>query len=299
MSFAFISLFIFFLFLLPQMIFVVRQKSAVIIERFGKYQSVRHAGLHVKFPWPIDTKVRTQKLRIIEHNVDVETKTLDNVFVNIQVSVQYKIKRNKIMESYYELEDPDAQIQSYVFDTIRSEIPKMKLDDVFSNKEALAISIRESLSDVMEQFGFQIINSLVTDIQPEISVKNAMNKINATEREKTAAANEAEAQKIRLVKVAEAEAESKRLQGLGLANQRTEIARGIRESIETIKESGVDQGEVMTLLLVTQHYDAIQDFAKNTNANSVLMNYSPGGISDIATQIREAVLSLKSPPGRG
>ena len=171
----------------------------------------------------------------------------------------------------------------------------MKLDDVFSNKDALAVSIRESLTDVMEQFGYQIINSLVTDIQPEMSVKNAMNKINATEREKIAAANEAEADKIKLVKVAEAEAESKRLQGLGLANQRMEIARGIKESIQTIKQTGVDESEVMTLLLVTQHYDAIQDFAKHTNANSVLMNYSPGGISDVATQIREAVLSLKMP----
>ncbi|MCB1196919.1 MAG: SPFH domain-containing protein [Deltaproteobacteria bacterium] len=278
-------------------VFIVRQRTAVIIERFGKFNSVRFAGLKFKLPF-IDRKVRKQNLRIIEHNVDVETKTLDNVFVNIQVSVQYKIKKNKVAESYYELEDPFAQIKSYVFDTIRSEIPKMKLDDVFSNKEALAVSIKDSLSDVMEQFGYQIINSLVTDIQPEMSVKNAMNKINATEREKIAAANEAEAQKIKLVKVAEAEAESKRLQGQGLANQRTEIARGIKESIQTIKETGVDEGEVMTLLLVTQHYDAIQDFAKHTNSNSVLMNYSPGGISDVATQIREAVLSLKTPPAK-
>ncbi|MEZ4818475.1 MAG: SPFH domain-containing protein [Bdellovibrionota bacterium] len=278
-------------------VFIVRQRTAVIIERFGKFNSVRFAGLKFKLPF-IDRKVRKQNLRIIEHNVDVETKTLDNVFVNIQVSVQYKIKKNKVAESYYELEDPFAQIKSYVFDTIRSEIPKMKLDDVFSNKEALAVSIKDSLSDVMEQFGYQIINSLVTDIQPEMSVKNAMNKINATEREKIAAANEAEAQKIKLVKVAEAEAESKRLQGQGLANQRTEIARGIKESIQTIKETGVDEGEVMTLLLVTQHYDAIQDFARHTNSNSVLMNYSPGGISDVATQIREAVLSLKTPPAK-
>lgn len=299
MSFTWIAIIVFCIFILPQMIFVVRQRTAVIIERFGKFHSVRFAGLRFKWPWPIDVRVRTQNLKIIEHNVDVETKSLDNVFVNIQVSVQYKIKKNKVMESYYELEDPNAQIRSYVFDTIRSEIPKMKLDDVFSNKEALALSIQSSLTDVMEQFGFQIINSLVTDIQPELSVKNAMNKINATEREKIAAANEAEAQKIKLVKVAEAEAESKRLQGLGLANQRTEIARGIKESIQTIKETGVDEGEVMTLLLVTQHYDAIQDFAKHTNANSVLMNYSPGGISDVATQIREAVMSLKTPPGRG
>jgi regulator of protease activity HflC (stomatin/prohibitin superfamily) len=274
--------------------FIVRQKTAVIIERLGKYHSVRRPGLRMKIPF-IDAKVRRQNLRIQQLDVEVETKTLDNVFVGTRVSVQYRVKENKVAESFYALEDPEMQIEAYVFDTIRSEIPKMRLDDVFSNKDALALSIKESLADAMEDFGYQIINSLVTDLQPEASVKNAMNKINATEREKTAAANEAEAQKIKLVKVAEAEAESKRLQGMGLANQRTEIARGIKESIQTIKETGVDESEVMTLLLVTQHYDAIQDFAKHTNSNSVLMNYSPGGINDVATQIREAVLSLKMP----
>lgn len=278
--------------------FVVKQQSALIIERLGKFKSVRFAGFNLKLPF-FDRIVKNQNLRIQQLDVEVETKTLDNVFLGTRVSVQYMVKKSKVAESYYELENPELQIESYVFDTIRSEIPKMKLDDVFSNKDGLALSIKESLADAMEDFGYQIINSLVTDLQPETSVKNAMNKINATEREKIAAANEAEAQKIKMVKIAEAEADSKRLQGLGLANQRKEIARGIKESIETIQATGVDQGEVMTLLLVTQHYDAIQDFAKNTNSNSVLMNYSPGGISDVATQIREAVMSLKSPPAKG
>ena len=210
------------------------------------------------------------------------------------MSVQYQVVRSKVRESFYKLEDPRLQIESYVFDTVRSEIPKMPLDEVFSNKDAVALSIKESLSDAMQEFGFTIINSLVTDLQPENSVKEAMNRINATEREKLAAANEAEAQKIKMVKVAEAEAESKKLQGKGLADQRTEIAHGIKTSIEKIKETGVDENEVMTLLLVTQHYDAIQDVAKHSQTNSVLLNYSPGGISDIANQIREAVLSVSS-----
>jgi regulator of protease activity HflC (stomatin/prohibitin superfamily) len=229
-------------------------------------------------------------------DVDVETKTKDNVFVNTKVSVQYYVVEERIRESFYQLDDPVHQIQSYVFDVIRSEIPRLDLDDVFANKDALGVSIKESLSHAMHSFGYAIVNTLVTDLQPEHSVKNAMNRINATEREKVAAFNEAEAQKIKMVKIAEAEAESKRLQGLGLAHQRLEIAKGIRESIETIKETGVDEDEVMTLLLVTQHYDAIQDVARNSGTNTVMMNYSPGGVGDVAGQIREAMLSVQGGP---
>ncbi len=184
---------------------------------------------------------------------------------------------------------------------IRSEIPRLNLDDVFTNKDALGLSIKTALTESMREFGFAITNTLVTDLQPEGSVKHAMNRINATEREKVAASNEADAQKIKMVKIAEAEAESKRLQGIGLAQQRLEIAKGIRESIETIKTTGVDEDEVMTLLLVTQHYDAIQDVARNSGTNTVMMNYSPGGVGDVASQIREAMLSVKSggPPPLG
>lgn len=273
-------------------VFIVRQKTAVLIERFGRFHSVRFSGLNFKIP-VIDRIAAVQNLKILQLDVDVETKTKDNVFVNAKVSIQYQIIREKAADSYYMLEDPETQIESYVFDVVRSEIPKLILDDVFSNKDAVAGSIKHSLTDSMEGFGYTIKNSLITDLQPEISVKNAMNRINATEREKAAAENEAEAQKIRLVRIAEAEAESKRLQGEGLANQRKEIAKGIKESIETIKECGVDEDDVMTLLLVTQHYDAIQDIAKNSDTNTIMLNYSPSGISDLATQIREAVLSVK------
>lgn len=274
-------------------LFLVRQQNAAIVERLGKYRGTRSAGLQVKLPF-IDRVATQQNLRIQQLDVDVETKTLDNVFVNTKVSVQYYIIPERIRESYYALEDPAHQIRSYVFDVVRSEIPRLNLDEVFANKDALAVSIKDSLSDSMHEFGFAITNSLVTDLQPEHSVKDAMNRINATEREKLAAGNEAEAEKIKMVKIAEAEAESKRLQGIGLANQRLEIARGIRESIETIKTTGVDEDEVMTLLLVTQHYDAIQDVARNSGTNTVMMNYSPGGVGDIAGQIREAMLSVKS-----
>jgi len=278
--------------LLSGSVFIVTQKTAVIIERFGRFHTVCFSGLNFKLPI-VDRFAAKQNLKIQQLDVDVETKTRDNVFVNAKVSVQYQIIREKVAESYYKLENPRMQIESYVFDVVRSEIPKLILDDVFSNKDAVAESIKLALEDSMEGFGYSIKNSLITDLQPEISVKNAMNRINATEREKSAASNEAEAQKIKLVRIAEADAESKRLQGEGLANQRMEIAKGIKESIKTIKECGVDEEEVMTLLLVTQHYDAIQDIAKNSDTNTIMLNYSPGGISDVATQIREAVLSVK------
>ncbi len=272
-------------------LFVVRQKTAVIIERLGRFHSIRTAGLNFKIPI-LDQVVAVQNLKIQQLDVDIETKTKDNVFVNTKVSVQFHTIPERVRESFYSLEDPSVQIESYVFDTVRSEIPKMVLDEVFSNKDSVALSIRESLTEAMHSFGYQIDNSLITDLQPEHSVKEAMNRINATEREMAAADNEAEAHKIRMVKIAEAEAESKKLQGTGLAQQRQEIARGIRESIETIKESGVNEDEVMTLLLVTQHYDAIQDIAKNSRTNTIMLNYSPSGIGDIATQIREATLSV-------
>jgi len=281
----------FVLILLWNILFIVRQKTAAIVERFGRFQSVRFPGLRFKLPF-IDRIVKVSNLKIQQLDVDVETKTQDNVFINTKVSIQYRVIEEQVADSFYKLENPQAQIESYVFDTVRSEIPMLILDDVFSNKDAVAKSIQESLSGAMKQFGYVIVNSLVTDLQPESMVKAAMNKINATEREKLAARNEAEAEKIKLVKKAEAEAESKRLQGQGLANQRQEIARGIRESIETIKETGVSEQEVMTLLLVTQHYDAIQDVARNSNSNTVMMNYSPAGIGDVASQIREAMLSV-------
>jgi regulator of protease activity HflC (stomatin/prohibitin superfamily) len=281
------------LILLWNSVFTVKQMTAVIIERFGRFHSVRFAGLRFKLPF-IDRIIKISNLKIQQLDVDVETKTQDNVFINTKVSIQYKVLKDQVADSFYKLENPQGQIESYVFDTVRSEIPLLILDDVFSNKEAVAKSIQQSLSGAMQQFGYVIVNSLVTDLQPESMVKAAMNKINATEREKLAARNEAEAEKIKLVKKAEAEAESKRLQGQGLANQRQEIARGIRESIETIKETGVSEQEVMTLLLVTQHYDAVQDVARNSNSNTVMINYSPGGIKDVASQIREAMLSVSS-----
>lgn len=275
--------------------FIVRQRSAAIVERLGKFKGVRRPGLRLKLPI-VDRIAKVQNLRIQQLDVDVETKTEDNVFVGTKVSVQYYVIDDRIRESFYELEDPAHQIRAYVFDVVRSEIPRLTLDDVFANKDAVGLSIQRSLTSAMKDFGYAITTSLITDLQPDSTVKDAMNRINATEREKIAAFNEAEAEKIKMVKIAEAEAESKRLQGVGLAGQRLEIARGIRESIETISGSGIDPDEVLTLLLVTQHYDALQDVARNSDTNTIMMNYSPSGVGDIATQIREAMLSVQAAP---
>jgi len=295
MPFILIPIIIIF-FLLFDAVFVVKQKTSAIVERFGKFKQIASPGLNFKLPI-IDKVVCKQSLRIQQLDVEVETKTLDNVFIITKISVQFRVLTDKVKESFYQLEDPYAQIESYIFDTVRSEIPKLKLDEVFSNKDSVAHSIKESLSDAMLEYGYVIANSLVTDLQPDNHVKESMNRINATERDMLTASNEADALKIKKVKAAEADAEAKKLQGRGLAQQRLEIARGIRESIETIKESGVSEEEVMTLLLVTQHYDAVQDMAKSANSNTVMLNYSPSGIANVADQIREAVLSVKDQPG--
>ncbi len=271
--------------------FVVRQKTAAIIERLGKFERVANPGLQLKIPF-IDRIVFFQNMRIRQLDVEVETKTLDNVFVLTNVSVQFFVLSDKIEESYYKLESPETQIEAYIFDVVRSEIPKMTLDDVFANKDAVALAIKDSLSESMDEYGFSIAKSLVTDIQPDKDVKDSMNRINATERDKVAAENEAEASKIKRVKEAEGEAESKRLQGVGLAAQRLEIAGGIREAMETISQTGAEQSEVMTLLLMTQHYDTVQDVTKNSKTNTLLLPYSANAVGSMAEQIRESMLAV-------
>ena len=295
-SFFFYAIMLGLAFIVYDTFFLVRQKTAAVIERLGKFNRVANAGLQFKIPI-FDRIVFFQNMRIRQLDVEVETKTLDNVFVLTKVSVQFFVLPEKTKDSYYKLESPEVQIEAYIFDVVRSEIPKMNLDDVFANKDAVALAIKESLSGSMDEYGFSIAKSLVTDIQPDSQVKDSMNRINATERDKVAAANEAEAEKIKRVKSAEAEAESKRLQGVGLAQQRLEIARGIREAMETISQTGADQSEVMTLLLMTQHYDTVQDVTKNSNTNTLLLPYSANAVGNMAEQIREAMLTVENMSG--
>ncbi|ESU30037.1 hypothetical protein FLJC2902T_05280 [Flavobacterium limnosediminis JC2902] len=267
-------------FLLLASFFTVKQQTAVIVERFGKFNSIRQSGLQIKIP-VFDRIAGRVNLRIQQLDVIIETKTKDNVFVKMKVSVQFKVLQEKVYDAFYKLEYPHDQITSYVFDVVRAEVPKLILDDVFERKDDIAIAVKRELNEAMTTYGYEIINTLVTDIDPDIQVKNAMNRINAADREKTAAEYEAEAQRIRIVAKAKAEAESKRLQGQGIADQRREIARGLVESVEVLNNVGINSQEASALIVVTQHYDTLQAIGADTNSNLILLPNSPQAGSDM------------------
>ncbi len=260
--------------------FTVKQQTVVVVERFGKFLSLRNSGLHLKIP-VVDRIAGRVNLRIQQLDVIIETKTKDNVFVKMKVSVQFKVLQEKAYEAFYKLEYPHDQITSYVFDVVRAEVPKLKLDDVFERKDDIAVAVKRELNEAMTTYGYDIINTLITDIDPDIQVKNAMNRINAADREKTAAEYEAEAGRIRIVAKAKAEAESKRLQGQGIADQRREIARGLVESVDVLNKVGINSQEASALIVVTQHYDTLQAIGADANSNLILLPNSPQAGSDM------------------
>jgi regulator of protease activity HflC (stomatin/prohibitin superfamily) len=262
------------------MFFIVKQQSAAIIERFGRYQSVRQSGLQLKIPI-IDKVAGRLSLKIQQLDVIVETKTKDDVFVKLKVSIQFKVIKEKVFEAFYKLDFPDEQITSYVFDVVRAEVPKMILDDVFLKKDDIAIAVKTELNEAMAEYGYDIIKTLVTDIDPDQQVKEAMNRINASEREKVAAQFEGDAARILIVEKAKAEAESKRLQGQGIADQRREIARGLEESVEVLNRVGINSQEASALIVVTQHYDTLQSIGGETNSNLILLPNSPQAGSEM------------------
>ncbi len=267
-------------FLLFASFFTVKQQSAAIIERFGRFNSVRTAGLQMKIPL-VDRIASRVNLRIQQLDVIIETKTKDNVFVKMKVSVQFKVLQERVYEAFYKLEYPHDQITSYVFDVVRAEVPKLNLDDVFERKDDIAIAVKRELNEAMSAYGYDIINTLITDIDPDMQVKNAMNRINAADREKKAAEFEAEAGRIRIVAKAKAEAESKRLQGQGIADQRREIARGLVESVDVLNKVGINSQEASALIVVTQHYDTLQAIGADANSNLILLPNSPQAGSDM------------------
>jgi regulator of protease activity HflC (stomatin/prohibitin superfamily) len=275
-----IVLLIFGLLILLSSFFTVKQQTAVVIERFGKFTSIRNSGLQLKIPI-IDRVAGRVNLRIQQLDVLIETKTKDNVFIKMKVSVQFKVIQDKVYEAFYKLEFPHDQITAYVFDVVRAEVPKLILDDVFVRKDDIAIAVKRELNEAMTTYGYDIINTLVTDIDPDIQVKNAMNRINAADREKTAAEFESEAQRIRIVAKAKAEAESKKLQGQGIADQRREIARGLVESVEVLNNVGINSQEASALIVVTQHYDTLQAIGADANSNLILLPNSPQAGSDM------------------
>jgi regulator of protease activity HflC (stomatin/prohibitin superfamily) len=283
-SLALLSAFV--LFLLIKSILIVREQTSVVIERLGKFRRIATSGFGVIIPF-IDRRASIQNLRVQQLDVSVETKTRDNVFVNIQVSVQYKVIREKVKEAYYSLDNPRGQIASYVFDDVRAEVPKLDLDDVFSKKDDIATAVRQNIADIMDDYGYEIIKTLLTDIDPDPKVKESMNRINAAKRDREAALQEAEGHKIKIIKEAEAEAESKRLAGEGIAKQRLEIVRGFKESVEDFQKSlkSVTHEEVMQFVLMTQYFDTLNNVGSNSKNTSILIPHSPGAMKDFQQQI--------------
>ena len=271
--------------------FVIKQQTVGIIERFGKFKRIAQAGLRFKIPI-VDTLVTRMNMRVQQLDVVVETKTADDVFVHLKVSVQYFVIPEKVYDAYYKLTNVHQQVTSYVFDLVRARVPKLKLDDLFEKKDEIADAVRQELNQTMEIFGYDILKALVTDIDPDSKVKEAMNEINAATRLRMAASEKGEADRILKVKAAEAEAQSKALQGKGIADQRKAIIEGLRDSVEQFQAAveGSSAKDVMTLVLMTQYFDTLQNIGEHSHTNTILMPHSPGGLTAIADQIRDAMV---------
>lgn len=272
---AFFGLIILFLF-----IFTVKQQTAVIIERFGKFHSIRNPGLQFKIPI-VDRTAGKMSLKIQQLDVVVETKTKDDVFVRLKISVQYQVIKTQVYDAFYKLDNPYTQITSFVFDVVRAEVPKLRLDDVFEKKDDIAVAVKGELQEAMNSYGYEIVKTLVTDIDPDEQVKHAMNRINAAEREKLAAQYEGDAARILIVEKARAEAESKRLQGQGIADQRREIAKGLLESVDVLNGAGITSQEASALIVVTQHYDTLQAIGEKSGSKLILLPNTPTQASEM------------------
>ncbi|MBC7581458.1 SPFH domain-containing protein [Aeromicrobium sp.] len=287
-----VVLIVIFIFILLTGLFTVRQQTSAVIERFGKFHKISSAGLNFKIPL-IDRIAGRLSLRVQQLDVRVETKTKDNVFVFVVVSVQYHVLNEKVLDAFYRLQNPQEQITAYVFDTIRARVPNVELDKVFETKDDIANAVKTELDTVMDDFGYGIIKALVTDIDPDQRVKQSMNEINAAQRLREAAIQQAEADKIRVVKAAEGEAESKALQGQGIANQRKAIIEGLKESVESFNKSisGTNAEDVMNLVLMTQYFDTLKEIGINSRSNTIMIPHSPGGMGDITEQMRNAIIT--------
>lgn len=279
-----------------QWIVIVKQSQMVVIETLGKYTRVCPAGFNTKIPY-IEQVAGTVNMRVQQLDVTIETKTEDNVFVHVVVAVQYFILPERVYEAYYRLDNPEGQINSYVFDVVRARVPKLKLDELFDKKDDIADAVKTELSEDMEQFGYGIVKSLVTDIDPDPKVKAAMNEINAAQRERAAAYERGEADRIMQVKSAQAEAESKALQGKGLADQRKAIIEGLRESVENFQESvkGSTPQDVMNLVLMTQYFDCLKDIGSMSKTSTIFVPHSPSSVSDVYNQLISSMMMGNDP----
>lgn len=282
----------FFLILLLSSFFVIKQQTVGVIERFGKFHRMARPGLGMKVPI-MDKLVARITIRVQQLDVVVETKTQDDVFVHLKVSVQYFVIPEKVYDAYYRLTNVHQQVTSFVFDLVRARVPKLKLDDLFEKKDEIADAVRQELGHTMEEFGYNILKALVTDIDPDAKVKEAMNEINAATRLRMAATEKGEAERILKVKAAEADAQSKALQGKGIADQRKAIIEGLRDSVEQFQQAveGSTARDVMMLVLMTQYFDTLQSIGEHSQTNTILMPHSPGGLGSIADQIRDAMVT--------
>ncbi len=272
-------------------IFTIDQQTSGLMELFGKFTRVAQPGLNFKIPF-FERVAGRVSLRVRQLDVKIETKTKDNVFVNTNVSVQFFVRPEKIYEAFYALDNPEAQIRSYVFDVVRAEVPKITLDDLFEKKDDIALAVKRELEQTMENFGYGIVKALVTDIDPDATVKESMNAINAAERMRYAAVETGEADKIIQVKAAEAEAESKRLSGIGIADQRQAIINGLKESVEDFR-AGIPEAsamDVMNVVLITQYFDMMKDIGASSNSNTILLPNTPSLVGDLSEQIRNSTI---------
>lgn len=265
---------------------VVQEKSAKVIQRFGSFSRIMQPGINFCIPF-VESVAGTVSLKVQQLDIHIETKTKDDVFVKLQVSVHVQIMKSRVREAFYELDDPYSQISSYIFDTVRAEVPKLELDDVFSRKDDIATAVKAELAEHMEQYGYRIVQTLITDIDPDAMVKESMNRINAAKRNKEAVYEDAEGRKMARIKDAEADKESKRLQGEGVAEQRLAIIKGFADSVEDFSNtlSDVSPIEIMQFVLLTQHYDTIKDIGEKNS--SILVPYSPGNLQSLQQQLME------------
>jgi len=278
-----------FLFFLFSTVKIVQEKSAKIVQRLGSFSRILHPGINFCIPI-LETVAGTVNLKVQQLDIHIETKTKDDVFVKLQVSVHVQIMKSKVKEAFYELDDPYSQISSYIFDTVRAEVPKLELDDVFARKDDIATAVKAELSEHMEKYGYSIVQTLITDIDPDAMVKESMNRINAAKRNKEAIYEDAEGRKIAKIKDAEADKESKRLQGEGVAEQRLAIIKGFADSVEDFSNTleDVSPVEIMQFVLLTQHYDTIKDIGEKNS--SIIVPYSPGNLQNLQQQLMEGNL---------
>jgi regulator of protease activity HflC (stomatin/prohibitin superfamily) len=278
--------------------FTVNTAQVAVITRFGKFLRVAEAGLNWKMPY-FDTVAGMVSLHVNQITLTMETKTKDNVFVTIPISVQNRVRPEKVFDAFYKLSDPVAQIKSYVEQVILGHVPGMTLDDVFASQSSIAAAVKKELDADMSTFGYEIVNVLVTDIIPDSKVKSAMNDINAAQREQVAANARGEAEKILVVKKAEAEAESKALQGQGIANQRKAIIEGLQVSIEQFQKvvDGASSRDVMQLVLVTQYFDTLKSIGENDKTNTLFLSHSPAAVKEVSDQILDSMLVAERAKG--